>query len=142
MTPLDRNIFHPRIRAQMLRRISVFVCLIFCAGFRLSGATPETAPSFEWAVSAGGPKSERTRSLSLDSEGNIFLTGEATDGVKFGEATVKSAGGMDFFVAKLDPKGHFLWARMGGGSLIDRGYTKSPATRRAASGPAACSKGK
>jgi len=112
-----------RIHAQILRRISVSVCLVLCAGFQLSAATPETAPSFEWVASAGGPKNERTRSLSLDGEGNIFLTGEATDDAKFGDAIVKSAGGMDFFVAKLDPKGHFLWARMGGGSLIDRGYS-------------------
>jgi hypothetical protein len=29
---------------------------------------------------------------------------------------------MDFFVAKLDAKGKFLWARHGGGKLVDRGY--------------------
>ena len=86
-------------------------------------ATPETAPTFEWAQPRrSGPKNEKTRSVTLDREGNIFLAGEATDEVKFGDITVKSAGGMDFFVAKLDPKGHFLWARLGGGSLIDRGY--------------------
>lgn len=61
--------------------------------------------------------------MNLDREGNIFITGEATDEVKFGDMSVKSAGGIDSFVAKLDPKGHFLWARMGGGSLIDRGYS-------------------
>lgn len=88
----------------------------------LQAAPPEAAPEFEWAASASGPKNDKTRAINVDSEGNFYLAGEATDGVKFGETTIKSAGGMDFFVAKLDPKGRFIWARMGGGSLIDRGY--------------------
>ena len=29
---------------------------------------------------------------------------------------------MDFFVAKVDPQGRFLWVRRGGGEKIDRGY--------------------
>jgi hypothetical protein len=104
------------------RSILTAACLLLCASLNLPAATPETPPAFEWATSAGGPKNEKTRSLTLDREGNVFLTGEATDEVKFGEITVKG-NGIDFFVAKLDPKGHFLWARMGGGSLIDRGYS-------------------
>ena len=89
---------------------------------RLSAATPETAPTFEWAASAGGLKNEKTRCVAVDNEGNVFLTGEATDEVKFGSITVKSGGGSDFFITKLDAKGQFLWAHMGGGALVDRGY--------------------
>ncbi len=88
----------------------------------LDAAPPESAPAFEWAASAGGLKNDKTRAINIDREGNVFLAGEVTDEVKFGDTTLKSAGGMDFFVAKLDPKGKFLWARLGGGSLIDRGY--------------------
>lgn len=88
----------------------------------LHAAPPETAPAFEWAASAGGLKNDKTRAINVDNEGNVYLAGEATDEVKFGNTTLKSGGGMDFFVAKLDPKGQFLWAHMGGGSLVDRGY--------------------
>lgn len=85
-------------------------------------APPETAPTFAWASAAGGAKNDKTRCVAIDRAGNLFLTGEVTDDVKFGDTTLKSAGGMDYFLAKLDPKGHFLWARLGGGSQIDRGY--------------------
>lgn len=105
-----------------LSRIYATVGLTLCLAIRLAAAPPETAPAFEWAASAGGPKNEKTRAINIDSEGNVFLAGEATDEVKFGDTTVKSGGGMDFFVAKLNPKGQFLWARMGGGTLVDRGY--------------------
>ena len=88
----------------------------------LVAAPPETAPAFAWATSASGLKNEKTRCINVDAEGNVFFAGEATDEVKFGDTTAKSSGGMDFFIAKLDSKGQFLWAHMGGGSLVDRGY--------------------
>ena len=103
-------------------RICTTFALSLCLVAHLTAATPETAPSFEWATSAGGLKNDKTRAINIDREGNVFLAGEVTDEVKFGDTTLKSAGGMDFFVAKLDQKGKFLWARLGGGSLIDRGY--------------------
>jgi len=103
-------------------RISPRLVLSLCFAFRLAAAPPETAPAFEWAVSGGGLKNDKTRAINVDGEGSVFLVGEATDEVKLGGATVKSGGGMDFFIAKLDPKGRFLWGHTGGGSLVDRGY--------------------
>jgi hypothetical protein len=82
----------------------------------------ETPPSFEWAASASGDTNGKTRCVTVDREGNVFLAGEMTGEAKFGDITIKSTAGMDFFVAKLDAKGKFLWARHGGGALVDRGY--------------------
>lgn len=89
-------------------------------------------PVFDWVTTAGGersaeqpPKLEmraKTRAINVDAQGNVFLAGEIQGHGRFGEQLVKSAGGMDFFVAKLDPQGHFLWAQMMGGSQTDRGY--------------------
>ncbi len=95
---------------------------VLCLTSQAVAAPAETAPVFEWAVSAGGGKNDKTRAIHVDRAGNVFLAGEVTDEVRFGDAVMKSAGGMDFFVAKLDPQGHILWARLGGGSLVDRGY--------------------
>ena len=103
-------------------RIIPSAILALCVAAPLVAATPENAPAFEWATSAGGLKNDKTRAINIDREGNVFITGEATDEVTFGSTTVKGAGGMDFFLAKLDPRGRILWARMGGGSLVDRGY--------------------
>lgn len=67
-------------------------------------------------------KSDKTRAICFDRAGNVFVAGEMTEDGKFGDIEVKGAGAMDFFVAKLDPKGKFLWAHNLGGKLIDRGY--------------------
>jgi hypothetical protein len=80
------------------------------------------AQSFEWVFTAGGAKSDKTRCINLDREGNVLLTGEITGDARFGDTTLKSAGGMDFFIAKVSPAGKFLWAHNLGGNLIDRGY--------------------
>lgn len=80
------------------------------------------APSFEWAIAAGGTLHDKTRGIAVDPDGNILLTGEFTGTAKFGDVELTAVGSMDFFLAKVDPQGKFLWVRMGGGDLIDRGY--------------------
>jgi hypothetical protein len=108
-------------------RSSLFSFVAFSASQFLSLAGElEQPPQFEWATAGAGLKNEKTRAINVDREGNVYLAGEATDEVKFGGQSIKSAGGMDFFVAKLNPKGEFLWARMGGGSQVDRGYGVAP----------------
>jgi hypothetical protein len=114
------------ILSSPLRIIARHLAACFAFTSLLHAAPPDTAPVFEWAFSAGGPKNDKTRAINVDADGNVYLAGEATDDVKFGEKTVKGGGAMDFFVAKVDPKGRILWAHLGGGSLVDRGYGVAP----------------
>lgn len=105
----------------MHRRLCVFLFLTFTS----AAAWPQAQgapPTFEWAQSGGGTSNDKTRCVTTDTDGNVFLTGEMTGDATFGEITLRSSGGMDFFVTKLDRTGKFLWARHGGGSLVDRGY--------------------
>ncbi|MEZ0275312.1 MAG: SBBP repeat-containing protein [Roseimicrobium sp.] len=77
---------------------------------------------FAWVSHGGGAKSDKTRAVCTDREGNVFLAGEMTEDGVFGEHEVKSKGSVDFFLTKLDKDGRFLWARNLGGSQVDRGY--------------------
>jgi hypothetical protein len=88
----------------------------------LPAALAAQTPSFRWAVSAGGAGPDKTRIVNVDRAGNVLLAGECTGPAKFGGLEIKGAGKLDFFVAKCDPRGKFLWARTGGGSATDRGY--------------------
>jgi hypothetical protein len=95
---------------------------VLLAASSLWAAPPDAPPEFAWASAAGGAKNDKTRCVTTDRAGNVFLAGEVTDEVKFGDIALKSVGGMDFFVAKLDREGRFLWAQLGGGAKVDRGY--------------------
>ena len=79
-------------------------------------------PGFEWVAAGGGAKSDKTRAVTFDREGNVFLAGESTDDGMFGDQKRAGLGGMDFFLAKVSREGRFLWVRSLGGSLVDRGY--------------------
>ncbi len=94
------------------------------ASLTLSGSifAQAKAPSFEWVATGGGAGNGKTRAINVDREGNVFLAGEVSGEGKFGDVGMKSAGAMDAFVAKVDPKGHFLWFQTLGSKMIDRSY--------------------
>ena len=125
----------PEARVVPFRIMNVpfrFYCLAF-AGALFSVTVPapaqspvDTSPHFAWATAAGGAAHDKTRCVAVDAQGNSYLTGEMSGEAKFGDILLKSAGQLDFFVAKVDPAGKFLWARRGGGTLTDRGYGVVP----------------
>ncbi len=49
--------------------------------------------------------------VATDAAGNILLTGSYPATIDFGGGKLTSAGGIDAFVAKLDPDGKYLWGR-------------------------------
>jgi len=74
-----------------------------------------------WATQAGSSVAG-IKSIALDGSGNAYLSGIIFgSSTVFGNITLSSAGGVDAFVAKLDPAGTCLWARNAGGSSDDRG---------------------
>ncbi|MDZ4286406.1 MAG: SBBP repeat-containing protein [Prosthecobacter sp.] len=101
-----------------MSRHSIVISLLLASSPLVAAGTPEV----EWIAAGGGAKSDKTRAICFDRAGNVFLAGEMSEGGKFGAIEVKSGGSTDFFIAKLDPQGHFLWAHQLGGKLVDRGY--------------------
>lgn len=82
---------------------------------------------FMWATRAGSTSSDRGHSIIADCSGNIYVTGEFTGTVTFGNnITLVGAGGDDIFVAKINPiNGEWIWAVRAGstGTDLGRGIT-------------------
>ncbi len=81
---------------------------------------------FVWARSMGGTNNDMSRGITVDSNNNIYTTGDFQDTADFdpgvGNFNLISAGGSDIFVSKLDSNGEFVWAKsMGGGAGFDVG---------------------
>lgn len=85
-----------------------------------------------WAKSIGGTRYDKGTGISIDEQGNVFLTGWfKSDSINFGCSVVKcttlsgpeneNAG--DVFIAKYDSDGKPLWARRAGGMARDYGFS-------------------
>ena len=76
---------------------------------------------WSWAKSAGGTSSDFGIGCTLNSNGNIYVTGFFSGTATFGTSTLSSQGAEDVFVAKLDTNGGWQWAKCAGGTGSDKG---------------------
>jgi hypothetical protein len=79
-------------------------------------------PSWQWAKGAGGANWDCGEKISIDSNGNIYVTGEFQGIVSFGDIVLTSYGDYDVFIAKLDNDGNCIWAKNVGGIKSDLGH--------------------
>lgn len=76
---------------------------------------------FSWVETGGGLDDDVVNDVDTDDSGNIFVTGYFRGSMNFQDTTVNSAGGKDFFLAKLDSDGNLVWIETGGGPEDDYG---------------------
>ncbi|MGA3012626.1 MAG: T9SS type A sorting domain-containing protein [Bacteroidales bacterium] len=81
-----------------------------------SDGTPLFAKSF------GSTGNDYARSLAIDGQNNIILTGGFQGTVNFGTSSLTSLGGYDAYTAKYDANGNELWVQQAGGSGTQRGH--------------------
>ena len=75
--------------------------------------------SFSWVTQAGGTDEDEAFRTSTLADGSAIVEGYFTDVASFGPFTLTSAGEEDYFVAKVDSSGTFLWATRAGGTGDD-----------------------
>ena len=98
-----------------MKSLLCFLALIIT----LQAAEP---PSCEWVFSGGGSGHDKTRAVTTDRAGNVFLASECVGDAMFGDQQHKTAGEMDMCLTKLDAAGKPLWVSGFGGSKTDRAY--------------------
>ncbi len=74
-----------------------------------------------WSRRFGGTDKDWGNRIASDAFGNTYLTGWFWNDVDFDEFKLTSKGQRDAFLAKLDPKGHVLWAKGFGNKGWDMG---------------------
>ncbi|MFM1876962.1 MAG: hypothetical protein RL266_2699 [Bacteroidota bacterium] len=81
--------------------------------------------NFLWARSFGGLYTDQAASVTVDPDGNVYITGHFMNTVDFdpGPGTYgrTAVGGKDIYVMKLDASGNYLGSRAFGGSSNDQG---------------------
>lgn len=89
---------------------------IFLAKYKTDG-------SLVWAKSIGDFRYQAGYAITLDTSGNIYITGIFFGSLDFdpgpGVSTLSSAGNEDVFIEKFDNSGNFIWAKRIGGPSND-----------------------
>jgi len=76
-----------------------------------------------WAKQVGGTVYNITSSgLTIDDNGNSFISGYFSSSATFGSTTLTSRGKRDIFVARLDSNGNWIWINQAGGTSNDYAY--------------------
>ncbi|MEX0966299.1 MAG: T9SS type A sorting domain-containing protein [Bacteroidia bacterium] len=89
---------------------------VFIAKYNSSG-------QHQWARSIRGPGEGMGKSIVVGNSGDLYISGSFTDSLMFNPAgstaEIKSAGGIDFFIAKYDTSGNYIWSKGIGGANDD-----------------------
>jgi len=79
-----------------------------------------------WAKGMIGSGTDKVRSISVDTSGNIYTIGMFSSVTDFdpgvGTANLTSAGGNDIFISKLDTDGNYVWVKQIGSTSSDSGW--------------------
>ncbi len=111
------------IPAKLLQKLQVNHGLTTPKGLRnpaLLNLEPGSAPPeilFNSAFKIGGSAVTQIGGTAVDSDGNFYVSGGFTGTITFGAESLTSSKGYDFYLAKYDRTGTFLWARAAQGML-------------------------
>jgi hypothetical protein len=83
----------------------------------------DSSGNYVWAKQLGGIGNDVGYGISVDSSGNVYITGTFNDTADFdpgaGTANLTSVGSQDSFISKLDSSGNYVWAKQLGGTSAD-----------------------
>ena len=83
-------------------------------------AKMSTNGNWQWVQSVSGSNWEASKAITIDDNGNTYVTGVFEETMIFGEVSITSNGNEDIFVAKLDTNCNWQWVSQAGGSSLDQ----------------------
>lgn len=90
--------------------------VVFLAKYSSSG-------NLEWVLQDTGSSASAGRGLAVDSNNNVYLTGDFTGNARFGSLSLANATqNSDIFLAKFSPTGNPEWLHQAGGLQTDWAY--------------------
>ena len=80
----------------------------------------DAAANLVWAKSAGGLGDDKSKSIAVDTSGNVYITGYFNSAtITFDTITLATTFGNDMFIAKYNAAGNVVWAKKAGGTSGD-----------------------
>lgn len=79
------------------------------------------AQSYVWAKGEGGIGNDNAGAITLDEQGNSYITGNLAGSINFSGTEYDGKGVYDIFITKYDVNGNVVWVKMAGGAGNDQG---------------------
>ena len=87
----------------------------------------DSAGNFIWAFKLGGPNDDITKSIAIDPDGNIYITGYFGTGTSYfsgtsphtAPSTLDNSSHEDFYIAKYSSNGEFQWVKRSESNMGD-----------------------
>jgi len=77
----------------------------------------DTLANLVWVKSAGGLADDKSKSIAVDTSGNVYITGYFNSAtITFDTVTLATTFGNDMFIAKYNASGNVVWAKNAGGT--------------------------
>jgi hypothetical protein len=96
--------------------------LINAGGFCVFIVKYDSSGNVIWARNASGTGNDYGEGISVDFNGNVYVTGDFNyRSIIFGADTLSCAGSQNVFIVKYDPNGNVIWAKSAGGLYGDMG---------------------
>lgn len=81
----------------------------------------DTGGTHQWSRRFGDMAADqRARAVTTDGTGNVYITGDVAGMIDVGGGAMTATAGQSAFVAKLDPQGNALWAKLSGGTAMSK----------------------
>lgn len=92
---------------------------MFVAKFDMGG-------THQWSRRFGDAAGDQNaRAVAIDGSGNVYLAGDVASSIDVGAGAMPAAGKPSAFVAKLDPIGNAIWAKLSAGDAMSRGVANA-----------------
>ena len=82
----------------------------------------DAAGNIQWARQAGGNEHEEVKGFAVDTDNNIYVTGNFQGTAYFDSSTITSSGSTDVFLTSYNSEGDLLWLIKIGGTGQDYTY--------------------
>ena len=79
----------------------------------------DSARTFNWVVTGGGPGKDYLAALKTNAQGEIYICGRFDSTFTLGGINTAGKGGLDAYVAKISSQGTVLWVKTLGGAGFD-----------------------